>query len=156
MIADGIDSVIPPPPRNATPEVLKVLEDSGMHTVAVATARPHEGVAAIMIDDRSAAREMTGHLVGLGHERVGFIVGHPDLSASGERLEGYREALAEAGIPFDESLVAQGYFTYRSGLDAAEVLLSLQDAPSAIFASNDDMAAATVAIAHRRGLDVPG
>ncbi|KHK92897.1 LacI family DNA-binding transcriptional regulator [Novosphingobium malaysiense] len=156
MIAGGVDGVILPPPLNEVPEVMKVLEDSGVPTVAVATARPREGVAAITIDDRSAAREMTAHLIGLGHQRIGFIVGHPDLSASGERLEGYREALVQAGIPFDEALVRQGYFTYRSGLDAAEILLSLDDAPSAIFASNDDMAAATVAIAHRRGMDVPG
>jgi LacI family transcriptional regulator len=47
-------------------------------------------------------------------------------------------------------------FTYRSGLEAAENLLSLPEPPTAIFASNDDMAAATVAIAHRRGIDVPG
>ncbi|MCJ2187206.1 LacI family DNA-binding transcriptional regulator [Novosphingobium beihaiensis] len=156
MIAGGIDGIILPPPLNEESAVLEVLERAAIPTVAVSTARPREGVAAIMIDDRSAARELTAHLIGLGHQRVGFIAGHPDLSASGERLEGYREALAEAGIPYDESLVAQGYFTYRSGLDAAEVLLSLDNPPSAIFASNDDMAAATVAIAHRRGLDVPG
>ena len=52
--------------------------------------------------------------------------------------------------------IAEGLFTYRSGLDAADQLLELAEPPSAIFASNDDMAAATVAIAHRRGLDVPG
>jgi Transcriptional regulators len=156
MIAGGIDGVILPPPLNEVPEVLKVLEETGLPTVAVATAHPHQGIAAIMIDDRSAAREMTGHLIGLGHQRIGFIAGHPQLSASLERLAGYREALDAAGIPFDETLVAPGYFTYRSGLDAAEVLLSLEEMPSAIFASNDDMAAATVAIAHRRGLDVPG
>lgn len=155
MVASGVDGVILPPPLNETPEVLTVLEQAGMPTVAVATAKAPVGVAAIMIDDRSAAREMTAHLLGLGHERIGFIAGHPELSASNERLEGYREALAEAEIAFDDSLVAQGYFTYRSGLDAAERLLSLEDAPSAIFASNDDMAAAAVAIAHRGGLDVP-
>lgn len=156
MVAGGIHGVILPPPLNEANEVLSVLRKADMPTVAVTTAIPHEGIATIMIDDRSAAREMTAHLVELGHRRIGFIAGHPDLSASGARVEGYREALEEAGIPFDEALVAQGYFTYRSGLDAAEELLSLEDQPSAIFASNDDMAAATVAIAHRRGLDVPG
>ncbi|WP_395335020.1 LacI family DNA-binding transcriptional regulator [Novosphingobium sp. BL-8H] len=156
MVAGGIHGVILPPPLNEAVEVLSVLRQAQMPTVAVTTAKPHEGIATIMIDDRSAAREMTAHLIDLGHRRIGFIVGHPDLSASGARLEGYREALDEAGIGFDDALVAQGYFTYRSGLDAAEELLSLEDQPSAIFASNDDMAAATVAIAHRRGLDVPG
>ncbi|WP_260925942.1 LacI family DNA-binding transcriptional regulator [Novosphingobium sp. 9] len=156
MIAGGVDGVVLPPPLCEAPEVLAVLRKAGVPTVAVTTARPEDGVAAVMIDDHTAAREMTAHLIGLGHQRIGFILGHPDLTASGERLIGYREALESAGIAFDEALVAQGYFTYRSGLDAAEALLSLDDAPSAIFASNDDMAAATVAIAHRRGLDVPG
>jgi len=63
--------------------------------------------------------------------------------------------LHEAGIKADPKLVAQGYFTYRSGLEAAEKLLRLPRRPTAIFASNDDMAAATVAVAHRMGLDVP-
>jgi LacI family transcriptional regulator len=53
-------------------------------------------------------------------------------------------------------LVVQGMFTYRSGLDAAEHLLGLEERPTAVFCSNDDMAAATVAVAHRLGLDVPG
>jgi LacI family transcriptional regulator len=64
--------------------------------------------------------------------------------------------MAEARLDVPEEMVAQGAFNYRSGLDAAEVLLGRGERPSAIFASNDDMAAATVAIAHRLGLDVPG
>jgi LacI family transcriptional regulator len=55
----------------------------------------------------------------------------------------------------DEGLIAAGTYTYHSGLDAAELLLARAAAPTAIFASNDDMAAAAVAVAHRRGLDVP-
>jgi LacI family transcriptional regulator len=99
---------------------------------------------------------MTRHLIGLGHSRIGFVSGNPNLTASNARLEGYRRALDDAGLPYDESLVTAGLFTYRSGLDAADVLLDRADPPSAIFASNDDMAAAIVAVAHRRGLDVPG
>src|SRR3546814_8114167 len=55
-----------------------------------------------------------------------------------------------------DALIAQGLFTYRSGLDAAEILLARDPPPTAIFASNDDMAAAAVAVAHHRGVDVPG
>ncbi len=99
---------------------------------------------------------MTRHLITLGHSRIGFIKGNPNQTASGKRFEGYLAALSEANLPVLDELIAQGYFTYRSGLDAAEQILSLLDPPTAIFASNDDMAAATVAIAHRSGLDVPG
>jgi LacI family transcriptional regulator len=63
--------------------------------------------------------------------------------------------LAEAGLKPQEGRVAQGYYTYRSGLEAAEQLLSASSRPTAIFASNDDMAAAAVAIAHRLKLEVP-
>ncbi len=73
-----------------------------------------------------------------------------------QRLAGYKTALTEAGIPIDNSLIRQGLFTYRSGLKAAEQLLSVAKPPTAIFASNDDMGAATVAVAHRHHLDVPG
>jgi LacI family transcriptional regulator len=112
-------------------------------------------VSAVSIDDFRAAAAMTHHLIALGHQRIGFIIGHPNQTASSRRLEGYRAALADAGIPEAAELVTQGYFTYRSGLDAAERLLRLDTPPTAIFASNDDMAAAAVAVAHRHNLDVP-
>ncbi|HMH65313.1 MAG TPA: substrate-binding domain-containing protein, partial [Rhizomicrobium sp.] len=91
-----------------------------------------------------------------GHRRIAFINGHPGHSASGQRFRGYMEGMAEAGLEVGADQVAQGFFTYRSGLEAAERLLSNSFNPTAIFASNDDMAAATMAIAHRKGLDVPG
>lgn len=156
LIDSGIDGIILPPPLCDAQPVLDLLSDAQVPTVVVATARPHGALAAVSIDDRSAAREMTMHLLDLGHQRIGFIIGNPNLSASAERLEGYREALETRGIAVNDALIAQGLFTYRSGLDAAEQLLDGQAAPSAIFASNDDMAAATVAVAHRRGMDVPG
>jgi len=156
LISGGVDGVILPPPLCDSRSVLDLLIERNVPTVVVATGSPPPEVAAVSIDDRAAACEMTRHLLTLGHNRIGFIEGNPNLTASAERLDGYKMALSEAGIAFDEALVAHGLFTYRSGLDAADELLELDDAPSAIFASNDDMAAATVAVAHRRGLDVPG
>ena len=66
-----------------------------------------------------------------------------------------QDVIKEAGLSVGTDQVAQGYFTYRSGMEAAERLFGHYN-PTAIFASNDDMAAATVAVAHRRGLEVPG
>jgi LacI family transcriptional regulator len=66
------------------------------------------------------------------------------------------EGMTEAGLSVGADQVAQGFFTYRSGLEAAERLLTNGFNPTAVFACNDDMAAATMAIAHRKGLDVPG
>jgi LacI family transcriptional regulator len=151
-----IDGVILPPPLCDLPELVEALDRAGIPAVAVATGRAPSDLAAVSIDDRHAAYEMTRHLIALGHDRIGFIKGNPNQSASTRRFEGYVAALGEAGLPVQDELIAQGFFTYRSGLDAAEHILSLIDPPTAIFASNDDMAAATVAIAHRTGLDVPG
>jgi LacI family transcriptional regulator len=156
MINSAIDGVILPPPLCDSRSVLDVLIAARVPTVVVATGRPPAECGAISIDDRAAAQEMTRHLMQLGHTRIGFITGNPNLTASAQRLDGYRAALADGGLAFDEQLVAGGLFTYRSGLDAADELLGRDEPPSAIFASNDDMAAATVAVAHRRGLDVPG
>lgn len=151
----GIDGVILPPPLCDSASVLTVLAEAGIPVVVVATGRPPQAVSAVSIDDYQAAYAMTRHVAALGHQRIAFITGNPNQTASERRLEGYRAALADAGLPRADELVADGLFTYRSGLDAAETLLDLADPPSAIFASNDDMAAATVAVAHRRGLDVP-
>ena len=156
MIQGGIHGIVLPPPLCEAPALLALLSEARVPTIGLATRLTADGGQAIGIDDRAAAATMTGHLMDLGHRRIGFICGDPNLSASAERLAGYRAALDGAGIAYDAGLVVEGLYTYRSGLDAAEQLLDLAEPPTAIFASNDDMAAATVAVAHRRGLDVPG
>lgn len=156
LVRGRIDGVILPPPLCDLDAMADALAAAGIPAVAVATSRASSVLAAVSIDDHHAAQEMTRHLIALGHSRIGFIRGNPNLRASQQRLDGYLAALAEAGIAPDEALIAQGYFTYRSGLEAAEQILALDSPPTAIFASNDDMAAASVAMAHRNGLDVPG
>ena len=156
LIENGLDGVILPPPLCDAQAVLDCIAHSGIPAVVVACGSPYKNVGAVSIDDYDAAHFMTLHLLALGHQRIGFVVGHPNQTASSRRLAGYRAAIAEKGADASDELVVQGMFTYRSGLDAAEHLLALSDRPTAIFASNDDMAAAAVAVAHRLGLDVPG
>lgn len=155
LVNSGIDGVILPPPLCERAEVLAVLREAKVPTVALASGARPENCMAVSIDDRQAAYEMTAYLVGLGHQRIGFVTGDPGISASAQRLEGYCQALAAAGIAVDDTLIADGLFSYRSGLEAAEQLLSISQRPTAIFASNDDMAAAVVAVGHRRGIDIP-
>src|SRR5260370_1348080 len=108
----------------------------------------------IMVE-KCPERDLTEPLLSLGHRRFGFITGHPNQTVSAQRLSGFLAALVEAGIDRRRVHVEQGYFTYRSGLEAAEKLLADRPRPTAIFAANDDMAAATSSVAHRLGLDVP-
>lgn len=156
LIAGGIDGIILPSPLCDSIDLIGTIIAEGVPSVSVGSGTPSPELLAVSIDEYAAAHTMTQHIIALGHRRIGFVIGNPKQGASAKRLEGYLAALAEAGIEHDAQLIAQGQFTYRSGLDAAEALLQARDAPSAIFASNDDMAAAVVAVAHRRGLDVPG
>ncbi|PZQ58766.1 MAG: LacI family transcriptional regulator [Sphingomonas taxi] len=156
LLHGRIDGVLLPPPLGDSTVALDALRARDVPVVAVSTGRAPEWALSVSIDDRAAAYEMTRHLGALGHERIGFITGAANQTASSERLDGYRAALADMRLADDDALIAQGSFSYRSGLDAAEQLLDLAAPPTAIFAANDDMAAATVAIAHRRALDVPG
>lgn len=150
-----IDAVVLPPPLCEDAALLAALAGHDLPTAQVATGSPAASSHAVSIDDIGAAEAITRHLIGLGHRRIGFIGGDPNQSASALRQQGYENALGEAGLPLDPALVAAGDFTYRSGLAAAEALLALPERPSAVFASNDDMAAAVVAVAHRHRLDVP-
>lgn len=154
LVKGGVNGVILPAPLCDSQESLNAVEEADLPAVLVASGKPAAGFSAISINDLEAARAMTRYLVGLGHRRIGFITGHPNQTVSGLRLRGFAEGMAEAGIAVASEQVSQGFFTYRSGLEAAQKLLD-KVRPTAIFASNDDMAAATMAVAHRKGLDVP-
>jgi LacI family transcriptional regulator len=109
----------------------------------------------IGIDDREAAADMTRYLLSCGHSRIAFVTGDRRYSATQNRIAGYLKALAESDIAPDSALMVEGDFSYASGLKSIETLLSLERPPTAVFASNDEMAAACLAGAYRRGLRVP-
>ncbi len=155
LLMTGVDGVILSPPLCDSDVTLALLEASGKAAVAVANWCPPGTISVVRIDDRAAAAAMTAHILALGHRRIGYVIGNPAHKASEQRLQGFRQAMAAAGIDIAPELVVQGMFTYRSGLAAAEQLLDLAEPPTAIFAGNDDMAAAIVAVAHRRHLSVP-
>lgn len=155
LVDSGIKGFILPSPLCDEQALLDMLHARGAHAVQVGPGRPDPNHSAVMIDEYQAAYDMTRHIIGLGHKRIGFIIGNPHQTASGQRLSGFIDAMEAAGLEVPEGMVMQGLFTYRSGFDAAIRLLDQPEPPTAIFASNDDMAAAVVAVAHRRHLEVP-
>ncbi|SFU56617.1 LacI family DNA-binding transcriptional regulator [Pseudoduganella namucuonensis] len=155
LIASGADGILVPPPLCDTKSALKQLDEIGMPTVAVATGRPSPGVSAVRIDDYEGALTMTRHLLSLGHKDIGFIKGDPKHTPAQMRYQAFLDGMAEAGLEVPPERVADGLFTYRSGLAAARQLLGQAKRPTAIFASNDDMAAAVVAVAHGMHLQLP-
>jgi LacI family transcriptional regulator len=155
FLTTEVEGVVLPPPLSESQPILAELAAAGIPAVTVAMGRPREDALNVRIDDFAAAQEMTSHLIGLGHRRIGMIKGHPTHIASFERMRGFRAALEAHGLDPDAAPAEQGYFTFRSGIVAAERLLAREDRPTAIFAANDDMAAAAIGVAHRHGLVVP-
>jgi LacI family transcriptional regulator len=106
-------------------------------------------------DNLSGAVAATTYLLGLGHRRIGFVAGRPDLESARLRERGYRLALKEAGIKFDRALIRVGGFDPVTAQEAAHELLTTANRPSAIFAANDVSAIATMAAARALGLSIP-
>lgn len=155
LIDERVDGIILPTPLCDSPTLLAQLEQARMPTVAVGTGREiHKGLS-LRIDNVRAAREMTTYLLSLGHRDIAFILGHPRQIDTAQRYEGFVAALKAAGLQVPAKRVKQGQYTFRSGFNAAAQLLKPKDRPTAIFASNDDMAAGALAAAHRMKLEVP-
>jgi len=152
----NVDGLILTPPVCDNVAILDALDRAGAAYVRIAPDKAPDRAAYVHMDDRRAAYEMTAYLLGLGHESVGFIIGPPDHGAAHLRYEGYRQALADGGRAFRPEHVRQGQFSFRSGFEAAESLLAGPDRPTAVFASNDDMALGVTAVAYRLGVSIPG
>jgi LacI family transcriptional regulator len=149
-----VDGFVVLQPVSDQQKLNQALLDHGIVSVRV-SQRAFDGLPRISVCDQEAADEMTEHLVELGHRRIGFIMGHPDHGSSHDRLAGYRSALERHGIEFDETLVEHGLYDYESGYACAQRMLDLRPRPTAIFASNDHMAMATLTAAHERRLEIP-
>jgi len=127
--------------------------------IPVVSIDPHTGradVPTVESDSLGGALQATRHLIDLGHRRIGFLGGRPDLRSASLREAGYRRAIGDAGIPFDPRLVQVGLFQTATSREPARALLSLPHRPTAIFAANDLSAIAVLQVASEMGIDVPG
>jgi len=147
--------VVLTPPLSNDLSLLSALGEASIPFVRVGAERNSRAGDKIGIDDRKAACEMTRYLLELGHRRIGFIAGDSAYDVSRRRLNGHLDALGVSEIARDDSLIVEGDFSYASGLACAEILLKLEVRPTAIFASNDDMAAGCLASAYKHGVRVP-
>jgi LacI family transcriptional regulator len=156
--AAGVGGVILTPPICDNIEIVNELLAARIPMVRIAPAANVNADAvapSVGMDDRSAAAEITRHLIQLGHRRIAIILGDPTHSSNNGRWAGFRHAMAEAGLALDPSLIGRGLYTFDSGLEAARPLLDRPDRPTAIFAQNDDMAAGAIVAAGELGIAVP-
>lgn len=150
-----VDGFIFTPPCDNIRSLLEKLRRQGVPFVRIAPRDCKALLPYVAPDDRQGGYDVAEHLLSLGHERIGFVMGHPEHQASHDRLAGFQAALDAHHVPFDPHLVAQGDFHFESGLSCGRVLLEADPRPTAIFACNDDMAAGVLAVAHQLGIPVP-
>lgn len=137
-----------------TPTVVSASSD-----IPIVAIDPHTGRAdlpTVESDSFSGARQATQHLIELGHTRIGFLGGRPDLRSAALRDAGYRRALADAGLQYDPALVRDGLYQQQTSREPALSLLRGRNRPTAVFAANDLSGIAILEVAAELGLDVPG
>jgi len=129
--------------------------DGTIPSIAVDPQRGRSGLPMVDSDNLKGARVAVEHLLSLGHRRIGFLAGRPDLASAEQREAGYRQALTEHGIEVDPALIQVGAYEQELAADAARSLLTLPDRPTAVFAANDRSAIETLEVARALEIDVP-
>lgn len=126
---------------------------SGIPTVCVNHYAPD--AISILPDNERGVRDGIRYLHERGHVRIGMITGDLKMINARERLNGYRHALYDLGIPADDSLIQEGAWTFESGIEAAQALIRIKNPPTAILASSDEMALGAMEAIRLAGLRVP-
>lgn len=147
--------IILAPPLSDDLELLSEAKRMGVRIVAISAGEEARAlVSSVGIDERAAGRAIGEHLVSLGHECLGFVMGPADHRAAALRYIGFLDALRAAGI-HGQPWAFTGAFTFKSGVEAAEQLLARRPDVTALACANDDMAAGAMLALHRAGIGIP-
>ncbi|GAA0737491.1 LacI family DNA-binding transcriptional regulator [Sphingomonas japonica] len=150
-----VDGLVVLPPVSEQPAIPRALADLKVPVVGLAAVRIPSYPAMLVSDERRGAHAIADHFIALGHRRIAIITGPRAFHSATEREQGFRAALQAAAIDLTAAYVREGDYGFDSGVAAAETLLALDRRPTAIFASNDIMAAGVLKVATRRGIAVP-
>ncbi|MGH2355044.1 MAG: LacI family DNA-binding transcriptional regulator [Chloroflexota bacterium] len=146
-----VSAALAPAPSPA----LRAFLESGTPLVAMDRALPSLDLDRVVVDTRGGAREAVAHLVQRGRRRIACIAGPPSISTATEKLAGYRDGLADAGLPFEPALVLPGDYTLESGEAQARALLTLQPRPDAVLIANNLMMLGAFRVLLRRDVAIP-
>lgn len=150
-----VSGIILAAPLSNMPAIVHAIESTGTPLVRLSPGKQDGHQYSVGTNDHDISAEVTRYLADLEHQRIAFIKGNPDHAAVVNRFLGYRDGLAASGLQFSNRLVASGDNSFGSGEACANELLTQENAPTAIFAANDDMAAGVLRVAGRLGIDVP-
>ncbi len=143
------------PPVSENDALVAMLRELGCPHVRIASAPLDEPAHMVASNDRIGTAQAAVHLLELGHTEIAVITGPEGYRSARERLEGFCGELDKRGIKLSPDHIVRGGYTFESGVAAAERLLSLEPRPTAIFSSNDEMAAGLYHVAYLRGLRIP-
>lgn len=143
------------PPVGDMPEVLEVFQRNNVAIVRIGSGLEPAASPHVRVDDRAAAHEMTELLIEHGHRDIAFVKGREGHVAGPLRLLGFEDAMRAAGLDVGPNRIFDGDFSFRTGMEAADTLMSGPDRPTAVFASNDEMAFGVMVAAMRHGVLVP-
>jgi LacI family transcriptional regulator len=151
-LADGLLLLLP---ANAEAYMATLQQQQFPHVLIDHQHVDHPATSTIQATNWQGAYDATRHLIVLGHRRIGYIVGLREVQTSLDRLDGFRAALADHGLPEDPALIHDGDFFRPHGYAAAQQFLALDDPPTAIFAANDASAFGVMEAMQEAGLRVP-
>ena len=151
-----LDGVIILPPISENNDLAGALAKANVNYVRLASIALDSADHVVISNERSAAAAMADYLVSLGHRRIGYITGPKGMKSTRERLEGFYDALEKHGYKLSEDMIANGEYSFESGMQCTRALMSNPSPPTAIFASNDEMAVGVINAAQDMGLHVPG
>jgi LacI family transcriptional regulator/LacI family repressor for deo operon, udp, cdd, tsx, nupC, and nupG len=154
MQAESVDGIILPPIHEEDPAVLQVVKN-GTPVVCVDRSLRNGNLDKVEVDNHMGALTAVKHVMERGHKRIGIICGPSDSSTGRERLRGYKEAHAQAGIPVKSEFVRFGDFMQASGRVLTAALLDLPDPPTALFVCNGLMTVGALEEIAARGLKIP-
>lgn len=143
------------PPVSENNQLAQLCEDIGCRYVRMGSAELDDPAHMVASNDCEAVAAAVDYLIDQGHKRIGLVLGPHGFRSARERRQGFEQALNNAGITLPRSMIAEGNYTFESGVMAADRLLDLMPRPTAIFACNDEMAAGVLHAARQRGIDVP-
>jgi LacI family transcriptional regulator len=152
----NLDGVIVLPPVSENNDLAGVFRNEQIPYVRLASIGLDTADRVVIANERSAVAAMAEYLVNLGHRKIGYITGPEGRKSTRERLEGFCDALQRLGCAPREEMITRGAYTFESGIACARTLLEMPEPPTAIFASNDEMAAGVIYTAQEMGVEVPG
>jgi len=136
-------------------KLLKELINEQLPIALIAREMSILSASTVLVDDFAGGYSAASYLTGLGHKRIAIIAENLKLASSRERIRGYRYALEEAGIGYDERYVKESDFSLAGGGKTTNELLDEPEPPTAIFACNDLLAIGAMQAAKQRGVSIP-